>query len=511
VDVLPEIREYERTSTTVVNAYVGPLVKRYIGALSGGLEAAGVGGRLRIMQSNGGVMSADAAAEKPAYIVESGPAAGVVGAHKSALAAGLKNVISFDMGGTTAKASLIEDGERSWTAEYEVGAGIQLSSKLVKGRGHAVRLPVLDIAEVGAGGGSTVWVDRGGALKVGPQSAGASPGPACYGLGGESATVTDANVVLGYVSGERLAGGAVRVQADLARRAVERDAARPLGLGLLDAAYGVHTVANTTMIRALKAVSTYRGRDPREFSLLAFGGNGPVHAAGLAQALGITKVIVPPSPGLFSAVGMLGAEPERHFVQTAFARAEDVRDSWVEKGFRSVEARAVKEMKADGYAASTIVWKRQADLRYAGQGFELTVDAGGAGGRVSMIRALVGRFHAEHEKTYGHSAPGEPVEVVNLRVTARVAGGRSRTGQAAPAQAGGDTNKLADKRREAYFGREHGTVSTPVIPRAGLTAKPRKGPLIVEEYDATTVVPPGCAASFDACGNIVLSVPAGKS
>jgi N-methylhydantoinase A len=520
VDVLPEIREYERTSTTVVNAYIGPLVKKYLGSLEARLAKARVAGRLRIMQSNGGVMSAAAAAAQPAYIVESGPAAGVVGAHRAALEAGEPDVISFDMGGTTAKASLIEGGKRTWTTEYEVGAGIQLSSKLVKGRGHAVRLPVLDIAEVGAGGGSIVWVDRGGALKVGPQSAGAAPGPACYGQGGVEPTVTDANVVLGYVSPESLAGGAVAVRADLAAKVIGDRVARPTGMGLAEAAHGVHTVANATMIRALKAVSTYRGRDPREFTLFAFGGNGPVHAAALAESLGISRVMVPPSPGLFSAVGMLGAEPERHFVQTIFGRGGEITDARLAAVFNDMEQRAKEEIGSEGYSLSQVRWRRRADLRYAGQAFELTVDVPSAPRRI--FATLASRFHAEHLRTYGHNSPGEEVELVNLRLTATV-----RTGSAPGSLSGRhiqpQERSSPDARRsgpsvrrgagravparDAFFGST--AVRTPVVSREDVASR-SEGPIIIEEYDATTVVPPGWAAALDERLNIVIESQTGR-
>jgi N-methylhydantoinase A len=373
----------------------------------------------------------------------------------------------------------------------------------VKGRGHAVRLPVLDIAEVGAGGGSIVWVDRGGALKVGPQSAGALPGPACYGRGGAEATVTDANVVLGYISPERLAGGAVQVLPELAARAIEARAARPLGMSLADAALGVHTVANTTMIRALKAVSTYRGRDPREFVLFAFGGNGPVHAAGLARALGIAKVVVPPAPGLFSAVGMLEAEPEHHFVQTFFAGLEETADAAVEAAFGEMEGRAKRALAVDGYPASAIRWRRRADVRYAGQAFELTVDSSRPRSG-TLTGALAQRFHAEHLRTYGHHAPGESVELVNLRVSARLAGSRVASSRPEGLTPAGASPRSA--RRHARFEGMRRSVGTPVISRDGLGRRPQRGPLIVEEYDATTVIPPGCAAALDGRGNIVISV-----
>ena len=373
VDVLAEIREYERTSTTVVNAYLGPIVEGYLNSLSGKARSAGIAAPLRIMQSNGGVMSLDRAAESPVRIVESGPAAGVVAAQRVGERVGLANVISFDMGGTTAKASLIEGGSLSWTTEHEIGAGISLSSRLVKGGGHAVKVPVVDLAEVGAGGGSIVWIDRGGALRVGPRSAGAVPGPACYGAGGDQPTVTDANVVLGYISPAELAGGAVRLRPDLSARALEESIATPLKTPLLEAAYGVHVVANVTMIRAIRAVSTYRGRDPRDFSLIAFGGSGPVHAAEMARSLGVRTVVVPPAPGLLSAVGLLEALPEYHFVQTHFAPVNGVDPDAVTDAFERMEDRAVRDLTREGYPSDDIETRRAADLRYVGQAYELTV------------------------------------------------------------------------------------------------------------------------------------------
>ncbi|MDP6108374.1 MAG: hydantoinase/oxoprolinase family protein, partial [Candidatus Brocadiia bacterium] len=391
VDVLPEVREYERTSTTVVNAYLGPIVKAYVESLLRQLRDAGVEAPLRMMQSNGGVMSAAKAAESPVQIVESGPAAGVVAAHRVGQRIGVSNIISFDMGGTTAKASLIEDGRLSRTTEYEIGAGISLSSRLVKGGGHAVKVPVVDLAEIGAGGGSIVWVDRGGALKVGPQSAGAMPGPACYGAGGEEPTVTDANAVLGFLNPGYLAGGAVELKPELARVALQEKVATPLGTGLLEAAYGVHTVANVTMIRAIRAVSTYRGRDPRDFTLLAFGGSGPVHAVEMARSLRIGRVVVPPAPGLLSAVGLLEALPEYHFVQTFFSRIADTDLAALSGAYGSLEARAIGDLVAEGYVEADILRRRSADLRYVGQAYELTVEAPAGDIGPDEVAALVER------------------------------------------------------------------------------------------------------------------------
>ena len=501
VDVLSEIREYERTSTTVINSYLGPIVKGYLDSLVRQLRESNIGAALRIMQSNGGVMSAAKAAESPVHIVESGPAAGVVAAHRVGQRIGVSNIISFDMGGTTAKASLIEDGQFSWTTEYEVGAGISLSSRLVKGGGHAVKVPVVDLAEVGAGGGSIVWVDRGGALKVGPQSAGAVPGPVCYGMGGEEPTVTDANVVLGFLNPRYLAGGAVGLKPELSRAALEEKVATPLGTGLLEAAYGVHTVANVTMIRAIRAVSTYRGRDPRDFMLLAFGGSGPVHAVEMARSLRIGRVVVPPAPGLLSAVGLLEALPEYHFVQTFFSRISDADLSALNEAYGSLEARAVGALQAEGYHEADIVSRRSADLRYVGQAYELTVEAPPGDIGRDEVAALVERFNEEHERTYGHKATDEPVEMVNLRLTAS-----GKAAQTAPLRPYLASDGAAGTQRDAYFGPDHGLLPTPVVSRSDLDGAGRQGPLIVEEYDATAVIPPDCTASLDRWNNIVIDV-----
>lgn len=499
VDVLPEIREYERTSTTVINAYVGPVVKAYLDSLETRLDESGVTGELLVMQSKGGVMSATAAAEKPSHIVESGPAAGVIAAHETGTRAGVRDLISFDMGGTTAKASIIEDGQLARTTEYEVGAGISLSARLVKGGGHALKLPVLDIAEVGAGGGSIVWIDRGGALKVGPRSAGSMPGPVCHDTGGTEPTITDANVVLGYLNPEALAGGAVPIRADLAEAVLATDVATPLGLPLLEAAYGVFTVANVTMIRAIKAVSTYRGRDPRDFVLLAFGGGGPIHAAGIAKQLGMGRVLIPPAPGVFSANGLLAARLERHFVRTLFGRADEMEYGTIEALYRELERQAVTELTGDHPESGPVVLSRSADLRYVGQGFELTVEAPAGEVTREWIGGLLDGFGQEHQRTYGHHAADEPVEFVNLRVTAHLDEERSKPARMIAGQDGRQRRE-----RTAYFGPEYGAVATPVIDRNDLSATARSGPFVIEEYDSTTVVPPDATARLDEWSNIVI-------
>ena len=497
IDVLPEIREYERTSTTVINSYIGPIVDSYLESMQKRLDHANMAVPISIMQSNGGVMSYAAARRSPARIIESGPAAGVVEAIRLADRIGLKDVITFDMGGTTAKASLIEQGKPSLTTEYEVGAGIQLSNRLVKGRGHALKLPVIDIAEVGAGGGSIVRVDPGGSLRVGPQSAGAKPGPACYSQGGTEATVTDANVVLGYINPTSIAGGTVSVNSEAAKVALNRSAAKHLKLETNDAAYGVYAVANTTMIRAIKSVTTYRGRDPREFTLMAFGGSGPLHAAEMARSLGIRQIIVPASPGVFSALGLLEALPEYGFSRTMITDPINEGGDKIINAFNELESSSIQRLRTEDLGQDVIgSWSRTADLRYRGQAYELTVNAN-ARPDDDLANFIVERFHIEHERTYGRRASDEPVDLVTIRSTYRIDSDRI-----VPKS----VNESEDKKppRNAYFGKQHGWMLTPVIDRGRLTTSVTSGPLIIEEYDSTTLVPPDTSVHIDETGNIIM-------
>jgi N-methylhydantoinase A len=499
-EVLPEIREYERTSTTVVNAYIGPVMSRYLRSLQERFQSNGIKSRLLMMQSSGGTMDVEQVLARPATVVESGPAAGVVGAARLGARAGHENLITFDMGGTTAKASLIEAGRVVATDEYEVGGGISLSSRLAQGGGYALKLPVIDVSEVGAGGGSIVRIDAGGALKVGPDSAGAVPGPACYAKGGIEATVTDASVVLGYLNPHALAGGTVPIESERARTAVQRIAS-VLEVALLDAAFGIHRLANSTMMRAVKAVSTYRGRDPRDFTLFAFGGNGGIHAAALAGDLQMSRVIVPPAAGVFSAVGLLCADLEA-VRSTAFLRALDA-DSAAEvaQRCRDLEQDALRELNVrDGVV---VHWRAQ--LRYAGQGFELPVDLPRDGIDVATIRE---RFEREYRRTYGHELEGHRVDLVALRVIATV-----------PPRGPATFSRLrralhrapTAPYRRAYFGPEYGLIDTQVMERCELTETPRVGPLIVEEYEGTTVVPPQATAIRDKLDNIVITFSEARS
>jgi N-methylhydantoinase A len=503
-EVLPEIKEYERTSTTVINAYVLPIVARYLKSLRRRLDDAGVAAQVLLMQSNGG-LTTDAVAEKmPVHIVESGPAGGVVGAQALARAIGLPGIITFDMGGTTAKASIVENGEVTRAHECEVGGGVISSSRLLTGGGYILRVPAIDLAEVGAGGGSIIWIDAGGAMQVGPKSAGAMPGPVCYGLGGIEPTITDANVVLGYINPGYLVGGGVRLDAQSARTVLTEKTARPLELSLEHAAYGAHLIAAANMIRAIKSVSSERGRDPREYALFAFGGNGPLFAAGMAAALGMKHIVVPPSPGLFSAFGLLYAVVEHHYSQTFRGLLRTVDLAAVGAAWSRMEEEARAQLAAEGFTDRRARIRRNANLHYHGQTFELTVPVPDGPLDQGAVGAIEEAFGREHERTYGHRAGAdEPVELVTISVVAQ---GISE-GSAVPQRLSASRAE-ADERpapRRAYFGPQTGWLDTPVLRRSDLSS-PRQGPLIIEEYDATCLVPPGARAARDPFGNMRIDI-----
>jgi N-methylhydantoinase A len=499
-EVLPEIKEYERTSTTVLNAYVTPIVASYLKALRKGLDRAGVRARLLLMQSNGGLTTDAAAAERPIHIIESGPAGGVVGAQALARAKHLPKIITFDMGGTTAKASMVEDGEVTRAQEYSVGAGVMTGSRLLTGAGYTLKVPAIDLAEVGAGGGSLVWIDAAGALQIGPQSAGASPGPVCYDKGGETATVTDASLLLGYINPAHLVGGAVKLNAEKARRVFAEKVAAPLGMALDQAAYGAHLIAASNMIRAIKAISTERGRDPREFALFAFGGNGPVFACGMAAALGMKRIVVPPCAGLFSSFGLLYADVEHHYSRTfrRLLRQSDPHE--IARAWDALARQALDQLAAEGFAGDNAKIRRSAALHYHGQTYELTVPLPDGPMDLNYLEEAFGR---EHEKTYGHRAGAdEPVELVSIQVVGQgLSEGESVPERVRPSR----PEPAPPPPRRAYFGAQTGWLETPVLRRSDLYA-PRAGPLIVEEYDATCVVPPGAKAERDNGGNIVIEL-----
>jgi len=500
--VLPEMKEYERTSTTVVNAYLLPVMRRYLAGLDDGLRRLGIEAPLLVVASNGGVMGARAAAEKPVFAVASGPAAGVAGAARLGQVAGTPDLIAFDMGGTTAKASLVERGAVTLTSEYEFREGLSTSSRFIKAGGYMLKVPAVDVAEVGAGAGSIAWTDAGGLLRVGPESAGASPGPACYGQGGERPTVTDAGVVLGFLNPAYLAGGDLRLDAGRAREAIRRHVAAPLGLTVEDAAHGIRDVANASMARAIRSVTIERGRDPRDYTLVAFGGSGPVHAADIARALDVRRVLVPVSPGVFTAVGMLATDLQHHFVRAhpGVLSALDLAAATAALEALGEEARAA--LAAEGYARDAMRLEFQADLRYVGQGSELTIPLGGPALDAAAVAALRRSFAAEYATTYGY-AGDEDLELVNFRLVAT--GLRAGRLQFRRLRAVAERGRAATGTRPVSFERGAAATETPVLRRRSVGATPIPGPVIVESYDSTVVVPPGWTLAADEWGNLVMT------
>jgi N-methylhydantoinase A len=499
-EVLPEMLEFERTSTTVVNAYVGPLINRYLKRLRVSLAEHSIDCPLLVMQSNGGLISAGAAARQPVAIIESGPAAGVVAGGTLAKSCGHPNIITLDMGGTTTKASIVENGQILRGSEYEVGSPISVSSRLVRGSGYLLRIPVIDVSEVGAGGGSIAALDAGGSLRVGPKSAGASPGPACYGHGNDQPTVTDANLVLGYINPDSLAGGALPVDRALAERAIEERIARRSGLSLLDAAFGIHEIANSNMVRAIRSVSVERGRDPGDFQLMAFGGAGPIHAVGVARALGIRSVLVPPAAGVFSAFGLLRAEVEHHSARSVLVGTRDVDLADLRLVASELRSELFERMREEGYSPDELAVSGFADIRYRGQSSELTVDFDLDHLSEAELRAAEARFEQEFERTYGHRGQHKAFELVTIRLVMTAARRAEHSDFWQPEA----LQDRPDTMHKVYFGAEHGLLDARVLTRTNLAARAAEGPLLIEEYDTTVVVPPGWRATVDTFGNIVL-------
>lgn len=504
VDILPEIREYERTSTTAINAYVGPPVKSYVNSLINILKESGFTSNLLMMQSSGGMMDAETVVKNPAQIVECGPAAGVIGSAHLGRLTNMNNLITLDMGGTTAKASLIENGNLMKTDEYEVGGGINLSSKLIKGGGYALKTPVIDISEVGAGGGSIVWIDKVGQLKVGPKSAGASPGPVCYKNKGTEPTLTDANVVLGYLNPSSIAGGTVLIDYEAAYNSLNDKIAVPLNQNVMELAYGIHLIANSTMMRAVKAVSTYRGRDPREFTIIAFGGCGGIHVVELARSLQIDRALIPLSAGVFSALGLLVSDIESTLSRSYFRSFIHTSPDEMNNFYEELEDNINKNLGAN---SDLISMSRFADMRYEGQAFELTVPVPNGKLNQLNISHLPELFESEHESTYGHRYPGDKnVQIVNLRTTGKLESNFRRNIDVNKMREYNTRKTLKNNDRKAYFGKNFGYINTPVINRWDLTQKPQNGPIIVEEYENTIVIPPDSNMRLDDFGNILIEI-----
>jgi N-methylhydantoinase A len=504
-EVAPEIREYYRASTTVINASIRPIVGRYLGHIEARLREAGVQAELLVMQSSGGVYTFEAARERPVFMVESGPAAGVIASAYLGGTLGYFDVLSFDMGGTTAKAGLTMGGAPRVTKDYEVGATAQSGAGRARGSGYPIRTPVIDLVEIGAGGGSIAWVDSGGSLRVGPQSAGADPGPACYGRGGTEPTVTDANLVLGRLNPDYFLGGEIGLDVEAARAAIQTRCADPLGLDVVAAAHGIVEIANAAMVTALRLVSVQRGYDPRDFVLIGFGGAGPAHANRLAAEMEIPTTLIPMSPGIFSALGLLVTDLKHDYSTTLIRRVDRLDTGAVDRAYQAMEQLGREALKREGIAATDMAYIRQVDMRYVGQGFELTLTLPESSGELSptQIATLKDQFHREHERAYGYAAPSEPTEFVNLRLTAvgRIAKPRLREiGEQGSRGAGEQGSRLV------YFAEAGGYVETEVYNRYQLEAGAViAGPAVVEEFDSTTVVHPGYIATVDRYGNLMLS------
>src|SRR5262245_36898239 len=497
-DVLPEIKEFERTSTTAVCAYVGPILASYLERLGEVTRARSLP-PLYLMGSNGGVLEAAEVVAMPAMAVESGPAAGVVAAALVARQTGRRDLLSFDIGGTTAKASLIRDGQYETTPDYEVGGGSSMT-RWMNGTGHPIRVPVIDLAEVSAGGGSIAWVDRAGALRVGPKSAGANPGPACYGRGGAEPTVTDCDLLLGYLDKRSLLDGELAIDLAAAEAAVRKRLAEPLGVDLTTAAAAVIDVVNHAMAEVLKIVSVQRGHDPRDFVLAAFGGAGPLHAAALADELGLAEVICPPIPGAFSALGLVGTDLKRDYVQTLFVLAEAADPAELEAAFAELERQGAAMLDRANVAEDRRRYERSIDARYERQSYELSVPVAAGVFDAAAVAALADAFHARHRQTYGHDSRGEPVQLVSLRVAAVGAMPPLRLSQA-PAAPGTDPAK---GRRPLWFAgaRRHAVVLDRRRLPSGATVT---GPAVIESLESTMLVAPGWRGRSDDDGFVWLT------
>jgi 5-oxoprolinase (ATP-hydrolysing) len=509
-DLLGEAREFERTSTTAINAYLMPVVDNYLTRLRRALASTGYEDSILVMQSNGGVVTAELARHRPVQIVESGPAAGVLACCYLSRETGEKNLVAFDMGGTTAKATLIENGLPFEAAEYQVGGGMNRSGG-ASGGGQVIRVPSIEIAEVGAGGGSIAWLDTGGALRVGPRSAGAAPGPACYDQGGTEPAVTDAYAVLGYLNPSAIAGGAKSIRPDLARKAIEETIATPARLSLEDAAYGIYTVATSNMIRAVRAVTVERGRDARDYVLVAFGGAGPLHAAELARAMGLQRVLVPTSPGLFSALGLLMADVQHDYSRTLLRSIHGFNDHDLEalnRVFDELVQQARADLSGEGFEGDRVVLERSVSMHYHGQSYELTVPAGEPLRQPADVRRLAAEFCAEHERAYGYKEDVSRVQLVGVRIKARGVTPKTAYAELGRQIAASPERAAADGSRNAYFGPKYGWHMSPVIGRAALRGEGLVGPAIIEEFDTTILVPPGTAAKLDDYGSVLISVSA---
>ena len=491
-EVSPTFREYERASTTVVNAYVMTAIREYLRGLATATTRRGYRGWLFVMQSSGGIATAEAMQRYPIRMIESGPAAGALMAAVYGELTGHRDLIAFDMGGTTAKLALIERGRPTTTTAFELHR-----VNNAPGSGLPMNIQAIDLVEIGAGGGSIAQA-RLGVISVGPESASSVPGPVCYGRGGLQPTVTDADVVLGYINPDYFAGGSIALQPGAAARAIEETIARPLGLSLEDAAWGIHTIVNTNMELATRVVSIERGRDPRDLTLVAFGGSGPVHGCRLAQALGIPWVILPAAAGVTAAIGLLAAEVKFDIARTYVRRLDAADPAHLTSMFEEMAGQAVEVVRESAVAGGVTV-ARSADARYVGQGYELTVPVPLGRLDAAALARVRASFDDIYTARYGYANPDQPVEIVTWKLSA--IGGAPRIALAKAARSGDGSRKGV---RRAYFPEARGYADTPVYDRYALTpGMSLTGPAIVEERESTTVLPPGVTATVDEYANLL--------
>lgn len=489
--ILPEFREFERLSTTVINSYLGPRMKLYIDKLTDRIKSLGITVEPYITQSNGGVMTICSTIETPISTALSGPSSGVVGAIYVCETAGYKDLITYDMGGTSTDVSLVRNGIAEYTTKRKVC-------------GLPSGIPMIDVNAVGAGGGSVSRIDVGGALKVGPESAGANPGPAAYGLGGEEPAVTDANLVLGRINPNYVLGGRMKLDASLSRKAIQEKIASKLGIPVEQAAQGIINVVNSNMTRTIRVITVERGYNPSDFALVAYGGAGPMHAAELAREMNINTVIVPPNPGTLCSLGLLTADIRRSFVKTSLINHDDATPAFVNDCIALLTAQGSEWLSSENVAEKDQVFYNIAEMRYIGQNFELRVPLPNKEIDEDDIAQLKLDFFKEHEKNYGYYNPKAPVQFVNFRseavgIVSKPQLSKLNKVMAEPSAAVIDT-------REVYF-KETGYVTCPVYDRAKFEKiKHIEGPCIVEQMDSTTVVPPNTWFEVDTYGNLILHV-----
>jgi N-methylhydantoinase A len=487
-----EYREYERFSTAVVNAALVPIVRDYLARVADGVRSLGIDAPIFVMRSDGGMSSIDAAVARPATLIESGPASGVIGAAYLGRALGIENVLSFDMGGTTAKAGTVLGGKPEVATEFEA-AGSTHSGRAVKGSGYPVRFPFVDLAEVSAGGGTIAWLDGAGSLRVGPLSAGADPGPACYGHG-DRPTVTDANVVLRRLNPRALLEGAFPIESTRSTAAVESVAGILAG-DVAATAAGIVALVDSEMSKVLRIVSVERGYDPRDFTLVAFGGGGPLHACAVADEIGVRRIVIPPLPGVFSAYGLLAADVRVSFVRSIVAPANDA--TWT--SVRTILADLARDgdvaLAEQGVAHERRTLVAEIDVRYAGQSFDLSVP------HTERLSDVIETFHTRHERRYGFSARADAIEIVNARVVAVGTTIKPPLGQAPPRT----TERPPTPREQREVWNDGRFSTTPVFGRADLQRGDRiAGPAVIEQYDATTYIAPAWHAEIDPFGNLVI-------